>query len=119
VAEPAEAAEAARIAEAEEIRERGICHFLHDVAGNSSTPVTEDEDFRPVVDTVVIRPGMTIVDEGDALTESPKEDEFLLQEGHVGLVAMPESVAPYAWSSTWAQARVEAAQRQAEEERLS
>jgi hypothetical protein len=114
-----EAAEAARIAEAEEIRERGIRHFVHDIFCNSSTPVTEDEDFRPEVDAVVMSSGVTVVDGADALSEPREKEEFHLQEGHVGPAAMPESVAPYQWSSTWAQARAEAEQPRAEEERFS
>jgi hypothetical protein len=63
---------------------------------------------------------MSVVDNGTEPPEQPEESEgFHLQEGHVGVVDLPAPVAPYAWSSTWAQARAEAAQRQADEERFS
>jgi hypothetical protein len=109
--------EAAELAEEE--RERGIRHFIHDTLGNSSTPVTDDEDFSDTGRTVVATPEMSVVDDGSEQPEPPKESGFSLQIGHVGPVDMPESVAPSPWSSTWAQARAESEQRRANEERFS
>jgi hypothetical protein len=114
-----------------EIRERGIRHFLHDTCDISSTPVTEDEsgpteqsddDFQAGGDTLIMTSRMTVVDQEIGQSEEPNSSDepgFHLDEGHAGPVAIPESVAPYRWSSSWAQARAEAAQRQAEEERFS
>jgi hypothetical protein len=62
---------------------------------------------------------MSVVDDGSEFPESTLEPEFHLRKGASGVVDMPEQVAPYAWSSTWAQARAEAARLQAEEERFS
>jgi hypothetical protein len=113
-----EAAEAAKEAEAvasardAEIRERELRHFTHDVLGNSSTPVTGDEDYQTGIHTVIMRPGMSVV-EDDFERPDPLGEESQPQE------EIPASVAPYAWSSTWARARAEAAQRQVEEERFS
>jgi hypothetical protein len=112
------AEEAAR-AEQEEIRERGIRHFLHGTCDNSSTPVTDDEDNGDTGGAILVKPEMTMVDDEPELPEPPKEPGFELQVGHVGVVHLPESMAPSPWSSTWAQARAEAAQRQADDERFS
>jgi ribonuclease HI len=118
-AEAVEVAEATMLAEAEKTREREFRHFAHEVLDISSRSVTEDEDFRTEVDAVVISSGMTLVDGADAFPEPQDEEGFQFQEGRVGPVAIPESIAPHAWSSTWAQARAEAEQRRAAEERFS
>jgi hypothetical protein len=118
-AEAAETLAAAEAAEHEKAQDRGLRHFLHEVMGNSSTPVTEDEDDHVEAGIPVVKPGMTVVDVDSELPEPSRDPEFHLQEGHVGAVDLPAPVAPYAWSSTWAQAREEAARRQAEEERFS
>jgi hypothetical protein len=62
--EISEAAAEAERAQQEAERERGIRHFLHDVCGNSSSPVTDDEDYSNTGGTVVITPEMTVVDSG-------------------------------------------------------
>jgi hypothetical protein len=95
-AEAGEAAEAAELARTEEIRERELRHFLHDTMGNSSTPVTDDEDFRAEVGVVVLKPGMSVVDDGNELPESPRDPEFHFQEGHAGVVDTPGPMEPYA-----------------------
>jgi hypothetical protein len=97
--------------EAEELaeeRERGIRHFLYETCDNSSTPVTDDEDLSNTGGKVVIPPGATVMDDGSEQEEPQQDSGFSLQIGHVGVVDMPESVAPSLWSSTWAQARAEA-----------
>jgi ribonuclease HI len=121
-AEIAEAAAEAERAQQEAERERGIRHLLHDVCGNSSTPVTDDEDCSNTGGTVVITPEIPVVDSGSEQPEPPQEHEehgFSLQVGHVGVVDMPESVAPSPWSSTSAQARAESERLRAEDERFS
>jgi hypothetical protein len=118
-AEIAEAAADAERAQQEANRERSIRHFLHDTCGNSSTQATDDEDYSNTGGAVVITPEMTVVDSGSEQPEPPQESGFSLQVGHVGAVDWPESIAPSPWSSTWAQARAEAEQRRAEEERFS
>jgi hypothetical protein len=81
--------------------------------------VADDEDLSNTGGTLVLPPGVTVVDDGSEPTDLPKEPEFHLQVGHVGPVDFPEPVAPYAWSSTSAQAREETEQRQRDEERFS
>jgi hypothetical protein len=136
--------EAAEIAEmtdeiarrqAEEVRERSIRHFLHTQCDMSSVPITEDEDanitggevlsdnedLSNTGGVVMIGPGMTVEDSGSEHSEqpeAPQEPGFSLVVRHVGLVNMPESVVPSAWSSTWIQTRAEAEQRRANEERF-
>jgi hypothetical protein len=117
-AEAAELAQEAARSEQEAERERSIQHFLHDPCDNSSTQVTDDEDLSPTGGTIIMGPGMTVVDDEPEQPELPKKQEFHLQVGHVGVVDMPESVAPSPWSSRWAEAGAEAEQRRAEEERF-
>jgi hypothetical protein len=111
--------------ETEEERDRTLRHFLHDVVGNSSTSVSDDADPKPESDvqqrkdTFIMTRNMSVVDGGSEFPEQAPEPEFHLKEGASGVVYMPGPVAPHAWSSTWAQARAEAARLQAEEERFS
>jgi hypothetical protein len=118
-AEAAETAEEEARVEQETEHERGIRHFLHDTCDNSSTTVTDDDDNGVTGGVIVLKSGMTVAEDGSELPEPPKEPEFHLQVGLVGAVDLPESMEPSPWSSTCAQARAEAAQRQAEEERFS
>jgi hypothetical protein len=62
---------------------------------------------------------MTVVDDGSEQPGPQEEPGFYLQVGHVGAVDLPESMAQSPWSSTWAQAKAEAAQRREEEEGFS
>jgi hypothetical protein len=90
------------------------------VLDNSSTSVSDDADADPESDvqqgedTLVVTGNMTVIDSGSELPEPAPVPEFHLQDGTSGVVDMPRPVAPHAWSSTWAQARL-----QAEEERFS
>jgi hypothetical protein len=99
-ADVAEAAAEAARAEQEEIRERGIRHFLHDTCDNSSTPLTDGENNGDTGEVILVKPGMTVVDDELELPEPPREPEFHLQVGHVGVVDMPGPIAPSQWSST-------------------
>jgi hypothetical protein len=59
-AEIAEAAAEAERAQREADRERSIRHFLHDTCENSSTHVTDDEDYSYTGGTMVMTPEMTV-----------------------------------------------------------
>jgi hypothetical protein len=113
-----EMAEEAKRARLEAEKDRALRHFLHGTCDNSSTPVTDDEDYSNTGGTMVITPEMTLVDSGSEQPEPPQEQGFSLVVGHVGVVDMPKAVAPSPWSSTWAQARAESERLRAEEERF-
>jgi ribonuclease HI len=53
-----------------EERERGIRHFLYEQRGNSSTPVTDDEDYSHAQDTIMTNSGWRMVDDGLEQQES-------------------------------------------------
>jgi hypothetical protein len=95
------------------------------VLDNSSIPVSDaadadpESDVRQGEDTLVVTGNMTVIDSRLELQEPVPVPEFHLQDRASGVVDMPGPVAPHAWSSTWAQARTEAARLQAEEERFS
>jgi hypothetical protein len=130
-------------AERAEERDRSIRHFLYTQCGNSSTPVSEDEEFHETNGTVLIQTGWAALGNGgpeqDQIIDSDgnvqggnprwitgeeeqkqtQEPEFSLQVRRMNEDGMTDSVAPSPWSSTWAQARAEAQYRREPEERFS
>jgi ribonuclease HI len=130
-------------AEREEERDRSIRHFLYEQCGNSSTPVSEDEEFHEPNGTVLIQNGWTALGNGgpeqDQILDSDgnvqrgnsrwsmveeeqmqnQESDFSLQIRRESESGPPDSVAPSPWSSSWAQARAEAQHRREFEERFS
>jgi hypothetical protein len=117
-----------------EERDRRIRHFLHDQCNNSSTPVSEDEEFHDANDTVIIQNGWAVLGNGgpdpqdqeqepfaaDQEQEQDKESEYSLsiRRGSEEM-SMGTEVAPSPWSSTWAQALAEAQHLRETEERFS
>jgi ribonuclease HI len=119
-------------AERTEERDRSIRHFLHDQCNNSSTPVSEDEEFHDANDTVIIQNGWAVLGNGGpdpqdqeqepttADQEQDKESEYSLSIRREGEeMSMGAEEAPSPWSSTWAQALEEAKHLRETEERFS
>jgi ribonuclease HI len=116
-------------AERVEERDRSIRHFLYEQRGNSSTPVSEDEEFHEPNWTVLIQNGGAALGNGgpepqdqdqepevnsqwgnsrwttvEEEQEQNQEPDFSLQIRRENEEMMTNSVAPSPWSSSWAQA---------------
>jgi ribonuclease HI len=119
-------------AERAEERDRSVRHFLHDQCDNSSTPVSEDEEFHETNGTVLIQNGWTLLGNGgpepqDQEQEPDVDTQEQIHDSGCSLsirreneeMTMGTEVAPSPWSSTWAQAMAEAQYRREMEERFS
>jgi hypothetical protein len=131
-------------AERAEEGDRSIRHFLYEQCGNSSTPVSEDEEFHDTNGTVLIQNGRAALGNGgpepqdqdqdpnvdsqrgisrwtlvEEEQEQNQEPDFSLRIRRENEEATTDSVAPSPWSSSWAQARAEAQHRREMEERFS
>jgi hypothetical protein len=100
-------------AERAEERDRSIRHFLHDQCDNSSTPVSEDEEFHETNGTVLIQNGWAALGNGgpepqDQEQESDGDSQEQNQGSDFSLsirreneeVTLDTVVAPSPWSST-------------------
>jgi hypothetical protein len=100
-----------------EERERWIRHFLYEQCENSSTPVTDDEDYSHAQNTVVTTSGWKAV-EGVSEQESQQRSGFSIQVGEVGNIDLPESMIHSPWNSKLELSREDSEQRQMLEERF-
>jgi hypothetical protein len=109
--------------EIQERRDAQFATFSRAVLGNSSAVVSDDSesDVPQGQDTIIVTVDTSVV-QGDREETMTYEQEQSNEEVHMtpigeGLCESP-GVAPYAWSSTFAQARREALQSQAMEEQF-
>jgi hypothetical protein len=97
-------------AERSEERDRSIRHFLHDQCDNSSTPVSEDEEFHEPKGTVLIQNGWAVLGNGGPIQDQNQDLDVISQEQNQDPdfslsirreneeISMGTEVAPSPWS---------------------
>jgi hypothetical protein len=94
-------------------------NFSHNILGNSSAQVSDDSDVPPQGESIpVLTRDMQVVSDSAPNTQETTVEDVHMVEVAPGIWESP-SVAPYAWSNSYAQARQAGLEQRAMEQHFS